>query len=235
MTNNRLAAPLVVGIAAVLLVSGCSFFAPAERQPLTAPDPGPTRSDGTPIVPQPPFAPHTAAPLPEFDRSDDAAVSAAHDLIQANYDAIAAGDWAGACALYSDAYVQNRIIPISQAPADSTCEEAIGYAFETAAEYVASFKDSATTGRYIEQQLMPFYYVPTEISIDDAELTADNEGLVYGTGMVVHGSAAYSFKDDEGSYARPGFSAPWQVAAQYFAEVDGAWMYIDMSEKSALE
>jgi hypothetical protein len=230
VTITRLAAAAVaVSLLSVSGLSGCSLLAPeAPRQTL-----GPDLN--TPIEAGP-FPEYVAEPLPEFERSLDPRITAAHDLIVANYEAIKAEDWAAACALYTDAYVANRIVYIADAPADSTCEEALELAYGGATEYIASFDEAKNAeGLYIEQQLMPYWYTPTEIAVDDAELTADNDRLVYSTSAAVYGNSAFAFKDDKGEFARPGHSAPWQTVATYFGLVDGSWKYIDTAEKAALD
>lgn len=226
MTITRVAAlPVLVAIS----LSGCSLLAPESPRQTLGPDLNTPIEDG-------PFPEYVADPLPEFERSSDPRVTAAHDLIVANYEAIKAEDWATACSFYSDDYVTNRIIYIADAPADSSCEDSLELAFGGATEYVASFDEAKNAeGLYLEQQLMPFWYTPTEITVDDAELTADNDRLVYSTAMAVYGNSAYAFKDDEGEFARPGHSAPWQSVATYFGFVDGSWKYIDTPEKVALD
>lgn len=227
MTITRVAAVLLAG--AVLSVSGCSLLSPEAPRQTLGPDLNTPIEDG-------PFPEYVAEPLPEFERSIDPRVTAVHDLIVANYEAIKAEDWATACSLYSDDYVTNRIIYIADAPADSTCEQAVELAYGGAKEYIASFDEAKNAeGLYIEQQVMPYWYTPTEIAIDDAELTADNDRLVYSTSAAVYGNSAYAFKDDKGEFARPGHSAPWQTVATYFGLVDGSWKYIDTAEKVALE
>ena len=228
MTISRFGAIAALALT-VPLLAGCSLFvSDAERAPAK-----PTLE--SPIE-EGPFPEYTAPALPEFERSSDPRVAAAHDLIVANYEAIKAEDWATACSFYSDDYVTNRIIYIADAPADSTCEQAVELAYGGAKEYIASFDEAKNAeGLYIEQQVMPYWYTPTEIAIDDAELTADNDRLVYSTSAAVYGNSAYAFKDDKGEFARPGHSAPWQTVATYFGLVDGSWKYIDTAEKVALE
>ena len=227
MTITRVAAVLLAG--AVLSVSGCSLLSPEAPRQTLGPDLNTPIEDG-------PFPEYVAEPLPDFERSTDPRITAVHDLIVANFEAIKAEDWATACSFYSDDYVTNRIIYIADAPADSTCEQAVELAYGGAKEYIASFDEAKNAeGLYIEQQVMPYWYTPTEIAIDDAELTADNDRLVYSTSAAVYGNSAYAFKDDKGEFARPGHSAPWQTVATYFGLVDGSWKYIDTAEKVALE
>lgn len=227
MTITRVAALLLA--VSTLSVSGCSLLAPEAPRQTLGPELNTPIEDG-------PFPEYVAEPLPEFERSIDPRVRAVHDLIVANYEAIKAEDWATACTYYTDDYVANRIIYIADAPADATCEEALQLAYGGATEYIASFDEAKNAeGLYIEQQVMPFWYTPTEIAIDDAELTADNDRLVYSTAMAVYGNSAYAFKDDKGEFARPGHSAPWQSVATYFGLVDGSWKYLDTPEKVALD
>jgi len=227
VTITRVAAVLLAG--AVVAVSGCSLLTPEAPRQTLGPDLNTPIEDG-------PFPEYVAEPLPDFERSTDPRITAVHDLIVANYEAIKAEDWATACSFYSDDYVTNRIIYIADAPADSTCEQAVEFAYGGATEYIASFDEAKNAeGMYIEQQVMPYWYTPTEIAIDDAELTADNDRLVYSTSAAIHGNSAYAFKDDEGEFARPGNSAPWQTVATYFGLVDGSWKFIDTAEKVALE
>jgi len=227
VTITRLAALFLAG--AVLSTAGCSLLAPETPRQTLGPDLNTPIEDG-------PFPEYVAEPLPEFERSTDPRVAAVHDLIVANYEAIKAEDWATACSFYTDDYVTNRIVYIADAPAGSTCEEALELAYGGATEYIESFDEAKNAeGLYIEQQVMPYWYTPTEIAIDDAELTADNDRLVYSTSDAVYGNSAYAFKDDKGEFKRPGNSAPWQTVATYFGFVDGSWKYIDTAEKVALE
>lgn len=224
MTISRFGAIAALALT-VPLLAGCSLFvSDAERAPAK-----PTLE--SPIE-EGPFPEYTAPALPEFERSSDPRIAAAHDLIVANYEAIKAEDWALACSRYSDLYVEKRVIYLADAPADSTCEEALEYAFGGAKDYLATFDEAANAeGLYLEQQVMPFWYTPTAITIDDAQLTADNNQLVYSTGLAVYGQSEYAFKDDDGALKRAGFSAPWQAVTTYFALVDGEWKYIDTTEK----
>ena len=227
MTITRVAAVLLAG--AVLSVSGCSLLSPEAPRQTLGPDLNTPIEDG-------PFPEYVAEPLPEFERSIDPRVTAVHDLIVANYEAIAAEDWAQACSFYSDEYVKNRIVTVANAPEGSSCEEALEYAYGGATEFIASFDaEKNAEGMYLEQQLMPYWYTPTEIAIDDSEITADNDRLVYVTALAIHGNSEFAFKDDEGEFARPGNSAPWQVVSTYFGLVDGEWTYLDTPEKIALE
>jgi len=221
------------GIAALALattfLAGCSLFvSDAERAPV-APEAGSPVEEG-------PFPEHSASALPEFERSTDPRIVAAHDLIIANYEAIKAEDWALACSMYSDLYVEKRVVTIADAPAGSSCEEALEYAFGGASDFIASFDEGKNAeGLYIEQQVMPFFYTPTAVTIDDGELTADNDQLVYSTGLAVYGQSEYAFTDDSGATKRSGNSAPWQAVSTYFALVDGEWKYIDTTEKLSFD
>ena len=227
MTITRLGGFAALTLATTLL-AGCSLFADAERQTVD-PAPGVGADPG-------PFPDYVAEPLPEFERSSDPRITAVHDLIVANYEAIAAEDWAQACSFYSAEYVKNRIVTVANAPEGSSCEEALEYAYGGATEFIASFDaEKNAEGMYLEQQLMPYWYTPTEIAIDDSEITADNDRLVYVTALAIHGNSEFAFKDDEGEFARPGNSAPWQVVSTYFGLIDGEWTYLDTPEKIALE
>jgi len=225
VTITRLGGLAALALATTLL-AGCSLFADAERQPV---EPTTGAQAG-------PYPDYVAEPLPEFERSTDPRVAAVHDLIVANFEAIQAEDWSTACSFYSDDYVANRIVTVATAPEGSSCEEALEFAFGGASDYIASFDEEKNAeGMYVEQQLMPYWYTPTEIAVDDAEITADNDRLVYATSLAIHGNSAIAFKDDEGEFARPGHSAPWQVVSTYFGLIDGEWTYLDTPEKVALE
>jgi hypothetical protein len=228
VTITRITSLAALALSATLL-TGCSLLFPVSERKSLEP------TVGTPIE-EGPFPEYVADPLPEFERSSDPRISAVHDLIIANYEAIKAEDWATACSYYTDDYVTNRIVYLAAAPEDSTCEEALEFAFGGATAFIASFDEAKNAeGLYLEQQAMPFWYTPIEITIDDSELTADNDNLVYATGLAIYGNSAYAFKDDKGSFERPGNSAPWQVAATYFGFIDGAWKYIDTAEKLELD
>ena len=230
MNKTRLGAA-VLALATVTLLAGCGLFV-SEVDP--KPAPGASSETEAAGPPMPPFPQYSPAPLPVFERSSDPAITAAHDLMQANYDALVAGDWATACSYYSPLYIEDTIVFVSGAAEGTPCEAAVEKAFDGAREYTATLQDGDTTGFYTEQQLMPFYDLPTAISIDDAELTADSDSLVYATADAVHGTSAYAWRDDSGKLKRYGTSAPWQVTSTYLAKVDGRWIYVSKAEKNEL-
>ena len=224
MTITRIAALAL----ATSLLAGCSLFSSdAVVKPVDPLAP----SLESPIE-EGPFPEYTAPPLPVFERSSDPAITAVHDLVVANYEAIKAEDWERACGYYSEEYIENVIIYIGGAPEGSTCVEALKFSFGGATTMIESFDaETNAEGLYLEQQLMPFFYTPPAISIDDSEITADNDHLVYVTSLAVHSSSDYAFKDDDGKYKRYGHAAPWLASVGYFARIDGDWTYIDTPEK----
>jgi hypothetical protein len=184
------------------------------------------------LVEKGPFPEYVAPELPVFERSSDPAITAVHDLITANYEAIKARDWELACSNYSEQYVTEVIVYIGGAPEGSTCAEGLEFSHGGATALIESFDaEKNAEGLYLEQQLMPFFYTPPAISIDDSEMTADNDHLVYVTSLAVHSNSEYAFKDDDGKYKRYGDAAPWLASVNYFAKIDGDWTYIATPEK----
>jgi hypothetical protein len=145
-------------------------------------------------------------------------VAAAAALLLQRYELVRDGDYAGACALYSEGYA------VLFAELAETVGQPCIAAHEAAAANVAHYLD--TTAQQNRLGLTPFFYVPTGIEVDATAITADGDDIaIVGPGAVVS-TDPREFEDGIGK--TPG----WLAGSSYVQRTDdGRWLFIAPGEK----
>lgn len=144
--------------------------------------------------------------------SGDATQSAAA-LVQQRYDLVKAGDYEGACALYSDQYA--TLFEELAASVGKSCVEAHKAAALNVQTYLDTAKDQDRAG------LTPFFFVPSSIKIDTSKITSDSDDVAFiGPGSVV---SLDTTEFEDGAGKTPG----WLNGQDYVKRgSDGTWHFI---------
>ena len=198
----------VVAVAAVLLVSGCagSVAGVGSDEPTAAPTT--VESTGT-------AGSEGAAGQP--DAGVDAA-TAAEQLIRINLDLLADGDFTGACTLYLPAY-REQLMTLAD-PGNPDCAGALEAGYVTSV--AASFDAADEAG---ELPLTPFFYLPSAITVDSAQVDASETWLAYVPGAAVSSNDPQAFRDGTGVV--PG----WLARSLYVQQDDaGVWRFASSTE-----
>jgi hypothetical protein len=139
----------------------------------------------------------------------DAAVAATVDLIQRRYDLVKAGDFEAACALYTPKFTELFM----EVAGGSTCVEAHTLGLETSDVSQAKAVAMGRTG------IVPFYYIPSAIEIDESMIKVDAEDRTFQNPFTVISLDPFEFEDGVG--ALPG----WLEAQDYAQRIDGEWKF----------
>lgn len=188
--------PLSAVLALLVLVSVAACTSPPSPQDGTSP---PAQTDD---VPQP---------------SEDDPVAATAALLQQRYELVRDGDFEGACALYSPGFVELFATLAEADPSD--CVAAHEAAAANAAEYLATAEEQNRAG------LTPFFYVPSEIEIDQSKITSDDPAEAIAQSGAVVSRDPHEFEDGAGK--TPG----WLSGLVYVAlGDDGQWRFVAPGE-----
>ena len=139
----------------------------------------------------------------------DAAVAATVKLIQDRYDFVKAGDYEAACALYTPKFTE-LFLEIS---GGSTCVEGHTLGAENAKVAQATAIAQGRAG------IVPFYYIPTAIEIDESMIKVDAEDRTFQNPWTVISLDPYEFEDGAGKL--PG----WIESQDYAQRIDGEWKF----------
>ena len=194
--------------AAVLLVSGCAG---------TAAGAGSDEPTASPSTKASAAAGGSEKPAGQPEAGVDAA-TAAEQLIQINLDLLADGDFAGACTLYLPAY-REQLTTLAD-PGNTDCADALEVGYVTSVE--ASFDAADEAG---ELPLTPFFYVPSAITVDSAQVDASETWLAYVPGAALSSNDPQEFRDGTGIV--PG----WLARSLYVQQDDaGVWRFASSTE-----
>lgn len=150
------------------------------------------------------------------ESGDDVAEAA--ELVMQRYEYVRDGDYEAACELYSDDYAE-LFIELANA-AGETCEDAHALAAQNALDYMDEAADQERAG------LIPFFFVPSAIEVDESAIKNDEPGLVYlGSGTVV---SLDDTEFEDGAGETPG----WLASQDYLKkDDDGNWHFISALEQ----
>jgi len=173
-------------------------------------------------------SPSTPAPL-ESGQSESSAgsgvatqfpdsITAAADLLQQRYDAVKAGDYESACALYSVEYAAS-FAELAEYEGYS-CPEAHEKAALNAETYLTTAAEQDRAG------LMPFFYVPSAIEIDRSKISSAEEGVAFLAPGTVVNLDPTEFEDGSGNV--PG----WMGSGYVKEDSRGDWKFINVNESS---
>jgi hypothetical protein len=203
MMSARLSALAVAGLLAVGLTACVPF-------PQTAPQ----TESGTSVSPS---TPPSAAVEPQ-PVSTDAAIDAVSATVMARYEAVKSGDYAAACALYSDLFIE-KFSELAETEGQS-CEAAHAAGQQNSDDYQATAKEQGRAG------LTPFFYVPSEIAIDPTLISIEDNGTTaFLKPLSVTSLDPTEFEDGVGEV--PG----WIEGQDYLKLIDGRWVFIFMTEQ----
>lgn len=146
------------------------------------------------------------------------AATAAEQLVQINLDLLAAGDFAGACTLYLPAY-REQLTTLAD-PGSTDCAGALEVGYVTSV--AASFDAADEAG---ELPLTPFFYLPSTITVDSAQIDASETWLAYVPGAALSSNDPQEFRDGTGVV--PG----WLARSLYVQQDDaGVWRFASSTE-----
>ena len=204
--KKRLATIAAAAIIAFSL-SACVPFPETAAEPQTAPS---SLSDNGSSA-----APSTA---PEEPVSTDAAVQAVAEVVRLRYEYVRDGDYAAACALYSDQFAQN-LADLAETDGSSCVES-----------HKAGVLRSDTYEKEAAEQkrlpMTPFFYIPSEIDVDTSLISIEDNGTTaYLAPLAVVSLDPKEFSDGVGQV--PG----WIEGQDYLKLIDGTWLFIAMTEQ----
>jgi len=211
-------AVLALGVAVSL--SGCTTGSAGEEPTNGAASGAPTPASSS--------APSTPAPL-ESGQSESSAgsgiatefpdsITAAADLLQQRYNAVKAGDYEGACALYSVEFAAS-FAELADYQGYS-CPEAHEKAALNAETYLTTAAEQDRAG------LTPFFYVPSAIEIDRTKISSAEEGVAFLAPGTVVNLDPTEFEDGTGQV--PG----WMGSGYVKEDSRGDWKFINIDESS---
>lgn len=205
ITKSAVAA-LIPAMALGIVLAGCTAAPPAPVPP------SPTATNAPAME-----APATGGPQPT---TGSLGVDAADQLLQLRWSALNDADWAAACSMYSEGFVQ-RLAEVSGTEL-TDCVAILTEQAQTVADVLADAKNLEYA------PLVPYFYVPSSISVNANLLEADSDTLIYAPSGTVTSTDPQVF--DEGPAATPG----WALESVYIQQDgDGVWRFIDTQERAS--
>jgi hypothetical protein len=199
-TIATLGLTLVLG--AALTACSSADAEPTATSPTTSATPTPAATVPAAV------ATNTTDPSMPAAVTDDA-VAATADLIQQRFDAVSSGDYEAACALYTPKFTELFM----EVAGGTTCVEAHTLGAENSKTSQATAIAQGRAG------LVPYFYVPTDIEIDESLIKVDGEDLTFQNPGAVISLDPYEFEDGAGTL--PG----WIESQDYVQRIDGEWKF----------
>ena len=148
----------------------------------------------------------------------ESTVADAAATITQRYEAIKAKDYASACTLMTAEYVERFAFVSATEGAD--CETVMATAFATSDAAIDIAEEIG------EVAVLPYYYVPTDLSIDLSLIQADSEDTVYVPSQALSTTDGSQFRSS-------GVDSPGWIAESFYLGRDtaGIWRFIAPAEK----
>ena len=194
---------------ALMLGAGLTACSSSDAEPAATSPAGSSAATPTPAATVPAaVATNTTDPSMPAAVIDDA-VAATVDLIQRRYDAVSSGDYEAACALYTPKFTELFM----EVAGGTTCVEAHTLGAENSKTSQATAVAQGRAG------IVPYFYVPSAIDIDESLIKVDGEDLTFQNPGAVISLDPYESEDGAGTL--PG----WIESQDYVQRIDGEWKF----------